>query len=162
LELLDGCVVAFAGGTVVHGVLCTKIVSLLAGAADPACYVFTSDVALELAQRPGYYFPDASYTCEKLEASATKIRAPKLVVEVISPDSQSHDRVEKLDAYQSVAAVDEYLLIDSRRVWVCLFRRFGPSWTESVYGLGDSFQLDCVRLTVSVDELYAGLGRSLN
>lgn len=57
----------------------------------------------------------------------------------------------------------EYLLVDSRRTWVCLFRRMaGAVWTETTYGLGEAVDLRTVGVTLSVDELYAGIGRDLS
>ncbi len=59
LELMDGEMFAFAGGTTAHGILCTRIVNILSAAADRRCQVFTSDMALQLTVAPTHVFPDA-------------------------------------------------------------------------------------------------------
>jgi Uma2 family endonuclease len=88
------------------------------------------------------------------------LSAPDLVVEVISPESTARDRGEKLDAYQSIPSVMEYLLVDSRRVWVCLFLRMaGGFWTETMYGIGEIVELRTAGVSIDVAELYAGTGR---
>ncbi|MBV8367658.1 MAG: Uma2 family endonuclease [Candidatus Eremiobacteraeota bacterium] len=162
LELLEGEVVAFAGGSVAHGMLCGRLYKALAIATQPPCHAFTSDVAVRIADRGTYVFPDASRTCEQLDPNAGYIVAPELVVEVISPESKARDRGEKLDAYQSIPSVMEYLLVDSRRVWVCVYRRMaGGFWTETTYGLGETVELRTVGVTIDVSELYAGTGRVL-
>ncbi len=163
LELVEGQVLAFAGGSVAHGILCTRLVSSIAAVTKPPCHAFTSDVALRLAERATHVFPDVSHTCEALDPSAAHIVAPDLVVEVISPESKSRDRGEKLDAYQSLPSVMEYVLVDSRRVWISVFRRMAAGvWTETTYGPGEQVELRTVGLTLDVNELYAGTGRILS
>jgi Uma2 family endonuclease len=163
LELLEGKVVVFAGGPIAHGMLCSRLHKIIANATEPPCEVFTSDVAVRITDRNTYVFPDVSRTCEELDGDATCIVAPDLVVEVISSDSKARDGGEKLDAYQSIPSVMEYLLVDSRRVWVCVFRRMaGGLWTETTYGIGESVDLRTVGATIDVAELYAGTDRVLS
>ena len=163
LELLEGEVVAVAGGSVAHGILCSRLHALISSATKDPCQAFTSDVAVRINDRATYVFPDVSRTCEKLDADARFISAPDLIVEVISPDSKARDRGEKLDAYQSIPSVMEYLLVDSRRVWVCVFRRMvGGFWTETTYGLGEIVELRTADASIDVAELYSGTGRVLS
>ncbi len=160
LECIAGEPLAFAGGSVAHGILCAKVISMLTNATRANCQTFTSDVALLLPNSGSYVFPDASYTCERLDPSAIAIRAPMLVVEVISADSVRRDRVEKLDAYQSLSSIQEYLLIDSRRTWVAVYRRSGPTWTETTYHDPENVvELVCVDIKPTLGELYAGTER---
>jgi Uma2 family endonuclease len=159
LELIDGEVLAFAGGTTAHGILCTRIVNLLSAAADSGCQVFTSDMALQRADAPTHVFPDATYTCEDLDPDSEMIFAPLLVVEVISRGSETRDRVKKLDAYQRIPSVREYLMIDSRFAWGCLFRRGDKVWTQTTYGIGDTIELSSPEVRMPMRELYAGTGR---
>jgi Uma2 family endonuclease len=65
--------------------------------------------------------------------------------------------------YQSIASVMEYLLVDSKRIWVCVFRRMaGGFWTETTYGLAETVELRTVGVTIDVAALYAGTGRVLS
>ncbi len=163
LELLEGEVVAFSGGSVAHGILCSRLHALISGATNRPCQAFTSDVAVRVNDRATYVFPDVSRTCEALDTDARYISAPDLVVEVISPESTARDRGEKLDAYQNIPSVMEYLLVDSRRVWVCVFRRMaGAVWTETTYGLDETVELRTAGVSIDVAQLYSGTGRILS
>jgi Uma2 family endonuclease len=163
LELLEGEVVAFAGGSVAHGLLCSRLHKAVANATQAPCHAFTSDVAIRIPDRTTYVFPDVSRSCEQIDPNASFITAPDLVIEVISPESKARDRGEKLDAYQSIPSVMEYMLVDSRRVWVCVFRRMaGGVWTETTYGIGEQVELRTVGVAIDVAELYAGTGRVLS
>ena len=163
LELLEGEVLAFAGGSVAHGVLCTRLVAAVNAATKAPCQTFTSDVAVRVANRTSYMFPDCSHTCEDLDTNATALIAPDLVIEVISPESKTRDSSEKLDAYRSIPSVMEYVLVDSRRVWVCVYRRMpGGVWTDVVYGIGETVDIHTVGIRIAVSDLYAGTGRLLS
>ncbi|HTW84306.1 MAG TPA: Uma2 family endonuclease [Candidatus Sulfotelmatobacter sp.] len=162
LELLEGEVVAFAGGSIAHAVLTSRLHAAVAGVAATGCQAFTSDVAVRLQDARTYVFPDVSYTCEPLDPQATAIVAPVLVIEVISPDSKTRDRVEKLDAYQSIPSLQEYVLVDSRRVWTCVYRRFASTWTETVLNsLEDTLELHAPSVAIPLATLYAGTARIL-
>jgi Uma2 family endonuclease len=101
-------------------------------------------------------FPDASYTLETLEPGAETIVSPSLVVEVMSPLSVQRDRVEKLDTYQAIPSIQEYLIIDSRRVWAAVYRRSERMWTHTNYGPGDTIELFSIgRVAIGMDDLFA-------
>ncbi len=157
LELVDGVIVPFANGTMAHRFICERLVRFLSGAVEPGCELFTSDVALRRTDAPTYVFPDASYTCESLDAAANDIVAPTLVVEVVSPKSIERDRVDKLDTYQAIPSVREYLIVDSRRVWVCAYRRLENAWIQLTYGLNDTIELlSMAGARLKVADLYDG------
>jgi Uma2 family endonuclease len=159
LELIDGAIMGFAGGTAAHSILSTRIVSILGSVAKKGCQVFNSDMAIQRADAPTYMFPDASYTCEAFDPDTTRIIAPILVVEVISPESAVRDRIEKLDTYQAMPTVQEYLLVDSRRIWACVYRRFDRMWTETIYSLEDTIELFSLPVQITMADLYAGTGK---
>ena len=157
LELIDGQIVPFANGTIAHRLVCGQVVRALNRAVRPGCQLFTSDVALRHAHAPTsptYVFPDASCTSEAIAPEADSIVAPHLIVEVMSPLSVERDRIHKLDAYRAIPSVDEYLIVDSRRIWACVYRRNDAIWINKIYGPGDTIEL-LYRIRIKIDELYA-------
>lgn len=159
LELIDGYVYAFAGGTVAHDVLTRHITRLLEDAVQPPCSVFTANMPVQRVDAPTYVFPDASVSCERVEPDTKKLLEPLLVIEVISPESVKRDRIEKLDAYQAIPSVAEYVMLDSRRIWTCVYHRTADAWTEHIFGPGETLTLTSVpRISVGIDRLYEGTG----
>ena len=157
LELIDGQIVPFANGTIAHRRVCGHLVHALNRAATPGCQLFTSDVAVQHAHAPTYVFPDASCTSEAIAPEADSIVAPRLLVEVMSPLSVERDRIDKLDSYRGIPSVDEYLIVDSRRIWACVYRRYDAMWINKIYGLDDTIELVSIgRTRITMDELYAG------
>jgi len=56
---------------------------------------------------------------------------PDLVIEIVSPDSEHRDYVEKRQEYLSFG-VREYWIVDASREEVLVLRRRGARWTERV------------------------------
>jgi Uma2 family endonuclease len=158
LELLDGNIVPFANGTVAHAEVCDRIVSALRRAAKPGCRVLASDVALQHKDAPTYVFPDVQCTCEPVDAEADSIVAPGLIVEVMSPRSVERDRVDKLDSYQSIPSVREYLIVDSTRRWACAYSRSSGTWIQTIYGPDDTIELRSAGgVQLKMADIYAGI-----
>lgn len=159
-ELYDGYLVAFSTGTGAHGILCTRIATALDSHVQPPCYVFgASAIGVRRVDRATNVIPDGVVMCEKFDLAATYLTKPKLIVEVISPKSVTRDRVEKLDIYRAIPSLDEYLMIDSRKVWACISRRApGGSWLDVVYDTLDArIDLLSVDLRIGMGELYRGI-----
>lgn len=48
---------------------------------------------------------------------------------ISSGRSVKRDRIDKLDLYCAIPSVEEYLMVDSRKVWACIYRRApGDAW----------------------------------
>ncbi len=159
-ELHEGYIVAFSTGTGRHGILCTRIAAELESHVAPSCHAFgASTIGVRRADRATNVVPDGAVTCEEVDLNETYIVAPKLVVEVISPESVSRDRVAKLDIYRAIPSMHEYLMIDSRKIWASLYRR-GPAntWIDLTYAaLEDSIELLSIGLQLSLAHLYRGI-----
>ncbi len=158
LELIDSYGYALAGGTVAHDVLTLNITRALQDAVRPPCRVFSANMPVQRTDAPTYVFPDASISCERVESDTTKLLEPILVVEVISPESVRRDRIDKLDAYQAIPSLREYVMLDSRRIWTCVYRRTDEAWSELIFGAADTLTLTSCSFAIFIDRLYDGTG----
>ncbi len=170
MEFYGGRIVDFAGGSIAHGDLCARLIVAFKLASRVGCRVLTSGVAVRI-RTDAYLFPDLSYTCESIDAAASAILAPTVLVEVISPHSSRRDRVEKLAAYRSLPSLREYLIVDSRTPGVTLISRlsdgslrqqdFGvasPPGSEIAPGASSAVvALETLDVRFALDELYEGL-----
>jgi Uma2 family endonuclease len=159
-ELHEGYIVAFSTGGGRHGILCTRIGAALETHVGAPCHTFgASTIGVRRRDRATNVIPDGTVTCEDVDLSETFVVAPKLVVEVLSPDSVNRDRVTKLDIYRAIPSVHEYLMVDSRKVWISLYRR-GPAntWIDMTYTrLDESVDLVSIDLQLSLAHLYRGI-----
>ena len=121
IEIIDGEAVMMAPPSRTHqevsGELFRQLANFLEG---KKCKVYPAPFAVRLFEKDGdtpedvdtMVEPDISVVCDhdKLDKHGCK-GAPDLVVEVLSPSTQRHDRLVKLDLYQR-AGVREYWIVD--------------------------------------------------
>ena len=120
-EWVDGGVIVFMPPTDRHQAVITWLARLLGFFADPFDLGEVRVAPLEIRARPGgpAREPDLLFVArEHLDRlTPQRLAGPAdLVVEVVSPDSATRDRVDKLAEYRE-AGVREYWILDSRPGW---------------------------------------------
>lgn len=70
--------------------------------------------------------------------------APRLIVEVLSPKTAAIDDGEKRVNYQTMEALEEYLLIDPKTDEAVLYRRSGAFWMRMALTPGDEIELSSI------------------
>jgi Uma2 family endonuclease len=100
------------------------------------------------------------------DAQATP--TPSVIVEVLSPSSAGDDNGDKRRDFQSLAALQAYVLAAQDARWVKVYRRTERGeWPDEpdVHGDGERFELPRLTRTISVGEIYDDIldsaGRSL-
>ena len=120
-EFHRGEIFAMVGGRRVHGCVVANLARALGNALHGSpCRVFSEGMKVQPADDTILY-PDIFVTCDAADLSTEMIfRAPKLVVEVLSPSTQAYDRSLKFALYRQLASLQEFALIDpdTRRIEV--------------------------------------------
>ena len=89
---------------------------------------------------------------------AAAIEEPILLVEILSPATERHDRRIKLPVYRQIASVAEILLLDSQSCYGEVLRRERDRWfTELLQGPDALLRLASVDLSIPMLELYDGI-----
>jgi Uma2 family endonuclease len=154
-EYHNGWLVAMAGGTADHSTIKINAIRDLQDALrDQACRVYDSDMAIRLAPNE-YRFADAVVTCDERDRGTVKeIRAPRVVVEVLSDSTEREDRTDKFALYRACPTVEEYVLIATRYQAVEVYRRAPGDWTHHVYLPGELVELRSIAAQFAVSDLY--------
>lgn len=158
-EFVDGEVFALAGGSPRHNAICCAAVigDLRAALRDSDCRVLTSDQRLPLASQNRYVYPDAIVVCGPLELQqGTRDVAtnPRLLVEVLSANTEANDRGSKWDGYRRLESLEDYLLVSQRSACVEHYHRLEDgSWRYTVAGPGQAVTVAGGAI-LEVDSLY--------
>ncbi len=150
-----------AGGSPLHGLLGLNAGSTLREAlrAKKGWRAYSSDVKIAMSKQR-YSYPDAFVVCGKTEVAEDLSQAftnPTLIVEVLSPSTNSYEREGKFRAYQKLDSFCEYVLISQETVAVDVFFREPKSnfWLYRSYtSLEDIIHLKSIDVEVSVSDLY--------
>jgi Uma2 family endonuclease len=155
-EYMDGQMYAISGGTRNHGRIAMNLAAIVdAHLGDGPCRAYASDVRVQVAESK-YYYPDLTVTCnpEDMSGDEDMIYFPRLVVEVLSPSTETRDRGEKFRAYQKCPSIEEYVLIRTEYQEVEIFNRQGDIWTYRRFEPGQDVELRSISLTIPLAVLY--------
>ena len=146
-EIIDGEAVMMAPPSTAHQLISMELARQLANFLEGRkCRVLPAPFAVRLFERAGdkpedvqtVVEPDLSVVCDSAKLDKYGCRgAPDLVVEVLSPSTQRHDRLVKLDLYQR-AGVREYWIVSPEEQTVqVLLLRGGLLLPHELYGPED-------------------------
>jgi Uma2 family endonuclease len=159
-ELIGGFPVAMAPPARAHGILCVRLGALIdAGLRSRRPCVTQAEAGIVPPGRGDtFYVADLAVTCTPYHRGEQIAKDPILVVEVLSPGTERHDRHTKVPAYREIDSVNEILMVDSQSVYAEILRREGDRWiTELVRGRDAILGLSSVDLRIPMADLYEGI-----
>ena len=152
-EYINGAVYAMAGASKNHdriaGNIFAKFHAHLEGS---SCTPFSSDIKIKADNN--FFYPDVIVVCDDQTENQYYVEAPLLIVEVLSKSTRRTDQTLKRHAYQQLASLQEYVLIEPDFVDVEVCRR-SSAWRSEHYYLGDAVYFAALDLQLSVATIYA-------
>jgi Uma2 family endonuclease len=157
-EYVAGRVVAMAGGTPEHARLASRVARLIGNALEGrACETFSSDLRVRIEATNRSTYPDLTIVCGGIETSPIDPDAvvnPTVLVEVLSPSTETTDRLEKWAHYRRIPSLEAYVLVSHRERRIEAYRRDGRRWIFEEAGPGESLRVGGVEVDLAVDEVY--------
>jgi Uma2 family endonuclease len=158
-EFFRGEVFAMVGARRAHGRVVSNLNRRLSEALDGSpCQAFAESMKVQIDEDTVLY-PDVFVTCDKADLATDMIfRAPKLVVEVLSPSTQAYDRSHKFALYRRIPALQEYILVDPETRRVEAFRRGADDrWVLDDMSESDTLVAASVGCRVAMADVFAGI-----
>ncbi|MDH0865523.1 Uma2 family endonuclease [Mitsuaria sp. GD03876] len=160
-ELIDGFVVVMETGIdrhqTVSGNLWIEFRQHLKGTACTAYFGLAVHV-----DESNCLVPDVFVTCGKEDQAKPRGKSNvPLVVEVLSPSTQSFDRKGKFARYRRMTALREYMLVDVEKLTTEVHRRCEDgAWEVFRYTAADVVHLASIDLAVAGEVVFANLERA--
>ncbi|HEU0155907.1 MAG TPA: Uma2 family endonuclease [Stellaceae bacterium] len=159
-ELIGGFPVAMATPAAAHRMLAMRLVSRIdaALAARRPCNAQVKAGVIRPDRADTYFEADIAATCEQHKVGQQALAQPFLIVEILSPSTERHDRRVKLPVYRQLPTVQEILYVDSDGIYAELHRRSGAQWiTEILRGRDAVLNLHSVPVEFRLGDLYEGI-----
>ena len=158
-EYVNGEVYAMAGGSLEHARLASELIFLLREKFGPdGCRVFGSDLRLRVEATKRSAYPDVTIVCDDPETSAldrAAVTNPTVLIEVLSPSTESTDRIEKWAHYRRIPSLQAYVLVSQTEQRIEAYRRDGTRWIYEEAGPSETLRIGGLEVDVAVDSLYA-------
>lgn len=155
-EFIDGSVYMLAGGTLTHARIIANSIRELGNALrNGSCSVYTSDARVRLSEKR-YVYPDITVTCDARDEDGNDILLyPRLVIEVLSKSTEAYDRGDKFDFYRSCPTIEEYVLVNTQRMAIEVYRREQhPFWRLSPFKVDDIVELVSIGVSLPIAAIY--------
>ncbi len=154
-EFVNGVIYAMVGASERHNLIALNLTTALFNHLPERCSAFHADMKLHIAldQAEYFYYPDLMVCCGASDQSLHYRDDPILLCEVLSQSTERTDRVEKFDAYRTIPALEEYVLIAQDAPRVEIFRR-RTDWSRETFATGDTFRFECVDFSMGLEVLY--------
>ena len=156
-EYINGAIYAMNGVSRAHNSVSLALASVLRQhLRGGPCRVFSADLRLDLKLGDDRicYYPDVMVACDKEGWGTHFIHNPKLVVEVLSPTTESTDLREKALNYKHLPSVEEYAIAAQRDCRVTVHRRTARWEPQTYSGSETLLELRSVGLKVPLSEIY--------
>ncbi len=160
-EYIDGIVYAMGGGTVTHSLLGAAVGAELRAALEgTGCRVHSADQRIRIPGSGRAFYPDATVSCGPIvrdEHDPDALADATILVEVLSPSTEKHDRGLKLAEYRTLPSVQAVLFVHCDHPVV---HKWGPGpngqWGMTVHGPGRSVPLPHDKW-LPIDAIYNGI-----
>lgn len=159
-EYVDGVMYAMTGAKYWHvqivGNLTIHIGSQLLGR---PCSVLPVDMKVRLPASRQFFYPDISVVCGEPQFHDRRtdvILNPVLIIEVLSKSTESFDRGDKFQAYQTLESLREYVLVAQDKPVVEQYvRHTNETWTyKATIGRDSSLPLPSIECTLDLSAVY--------
>lgn len=159
-ELIGGFVVAMAPGSESHGELAARVTSRLNAAvsASPPCRAISEAGIVRAYRADSFFVADIAVTCAPRGPRRQYLEAPILIVEILSPSTEVHDRRFKVPAYHAIDTIQEILLVGSDTRYAEVHRRSGAQWIVEILQTDEqAIRLTSIGTEIPLAELYDGI-----
>ena len=158
-EYVAGRVYALAGARNVHGQIASSWALAIGRRLDHSpCRTLSSDTKVRIREgsHTSFYYPDGMVVCEPNAQEETFQDRPVILAEVLSKSTRRVDELEKRDAYLSISTLAVYMLIETDRPEVTLYRRSPQGFVAETHaGLAATIPLPEIQAELPLAELYA-------
>ena len=156
-EYIDGEVYAMSGGSVNHGRIAIKFITIFdTHLENSGCIIGNSDININILKTNNYTYPDVSVTCDDRDKNTPNyFTYPCLIVEVLSVSTEAYDRGGKFRMYRNNPILQDYLLVSSTSIEMDLYhQKNNGEWVIINYQAGDTVELKSINFSFAIEQVY--------
>ncbi|MGV3617129.1 MAG: Uma2 family endonuclease [Fimbriimonas sp.] len=161
-ELVNGVVYAMSGASRGHVRIVGNLHFALRSQLSRRCEIFLVDMRVKVDATGMYTYPDLSIVCGEPtfeDEAYDTLTNPLVLIEVLSPSTESYDRGAKFLHYKTIPSLHAYVLVSQALALVEVFvRGENGDWTHHET-LGRSGRAEIPPLGIALDlaDVYEGL-----
>ena len=157
-EYVNGKIIGMSGSNRAHNLITGNIVAELHGKLKSSrCEVLMNEMRVSIPSAKCYFYPDI-VVCEEPRFEDDEFDTllnPIVIVEVLSPTTETYDRGEKRLHYLQLQSLKEYILVSQDRVNVERYLRKPDAWSYTFFQeLEQQLPLTSIQCELPLQEIY--------
>lgn len=158
-EYFNGFITAMAGTSYEHCLLVANLSREIGlQLKEGPCDVLTSELRVLVSETCLYTYPDVIVVCGRpllLDKIFDTVLNPTVLIEVLSPSTESYDRGDKFAHYRRLESLRDYVLVSQDKMLVERYTRQGEDWLLTVSEKPEAFlELKSIGCKVPLAEIY--------
>jgi Uma2 family endonuclease len=160
-EYYNGHIYAMAGASEDHNLIAMNIAAILrARVRGSSCRAYPSDMRVKVLHTGLNTYPDFTVVCGPPQfvnpEKRDTLTNPTVIIEILSPSTESYDRGEKFQHYRTIDTLQEYILVAQNKYRIERFVRHDTNeWVLSdIAGIDSSLPLSTLQTQIPLAEIY--------
>jgi Uma2 family endonuclease len=159
-EYCDGFITAKAGASREHNLITLNLGGEISSQLkNRPCEAYISAMRVLVSRTGLYTYPDVVAVCGEPRFEDDEVDTllnPTVIVEVLSPSTESDDRGKKFGHYRRLESLKEYVIVAQDQILVERYTRHGEDWLLSeLRRIDDTLRLASIGSEVPLREIYA-------
>jgi Uma2 family endonuclease len=160
-----GEALAMSGGSMEHSFIACNLARMIGNKlVGTPCRVFNADLRVRVGRKLRYVYPDIGIVCgtplrDMGPSTGHTLLNPRVIIEVLSPSTESVDRGAKFESYREIDSLEEYIVVaqDAPRVESFLRQGDGTWSLMPTTGLEAVAKIRCLPLDLRLCDIYSGV-----
>ena len=165
-EFINGNLIPMPGTTLFHNDICINLVILLRSLLAKENYkIQQENVKVQISTDKDYTYPDVVVTSDKRDFEQRYIiQHPSVIFEVMSKNSRIDDSADKFIRYKNIESLQNYILVDSEKIFVELrAKQANGDWEASTYLQADErFPVPALGIELTLTTVYEGINFTID
>ena len=159
-ELMNGKIITMQGASLKHNRIVGNLIAEIGGfLKNRTCEVFPSDMRVNIPSTNSFCYPDLTIVCGKpelLDDHFDNLLNPSVIIEVLSPSTESYDRGNKFFTYQQIPSLKEYILVDTSAISIqTIVKKDDGLWKfDAVTALTSSLTIATIEQQIMLSDIY--------
>ena len=162
-EYSQGEIFAMSGASLKHNKIFSNLFRDIAfKIKGKGCRPYGSNLRIHIPKNTLFTYPDISIICGEPDLTDDKFDTatnPSVLIELLSKSTRNYDKGEKFTLYRDIDSLQEYILVDTEKVYVEKhIRNADNSWQITEYKtLDSSFIITTFSLSFLLKDIYEDL-----
>ena len=162
-EYYQGEIFAMSGASLKHNKIFSNLFRDIAfKIKGKGCRPYGSNLRIHIPKNTLFTYPDISIICGEPDLTDDKFDTatnPSVIIELLSKSTRNYDKGEKFTLYRDIDSLQEYILVDTEKVYVEKhIRNADNNWQLAEYKtLDSSFIITTFSLSFLLKDIYEDL-----